>query len=104
MRDMLMRKYQEPVAEPETALMLMAGRMKVGDHIKEAAVEALKIETKRRGEVTRFDLIQAFTRVAHSLSITERLRLETAVGKHAFGGSVAIRESVAANARNEQQD
>lgn len=93
LRDMLMRKYQEPVADPETAIMLMGARMKVSDFVKEEALSLLRRDTRGKDEVTRFDLMQAFTRVAHALPITERTKVEAAVGKFAFGNTPAIIES-----------
>ena len=85
MREMLSRKYQEPVHDPENAIMMMGLRMKASDFLKEEALGILRRDMANKAEVTRFDLMQAFTRVAHALPINDRVRLETAVGRHVFG-------------------
>ena len=93
MREMLSRKYQEVVTDPEHAIEMMGMRMKASDFVREEALGILKRDTVNKTEVTRYDLMQAFTRVAHALPINDRTKLETAVGRFAFGNQSAIVES-----------
>lgn len=94
LREMIMRKYEEVVPDPETSMLLMAARMKVSDHTKEEALAILRKDSMTKDAITRFDMMQAFTRVAHSLSMTERTKLETAVGRFMFGNGPAVIERI----------
>jgi hypothetical protein len=69
--------------------------MKVSDFVREEALGILKRDTAAKSEVTRFDLMQAFTRVAHALPIDDRTKLETAVGRAFLGGAqTSVRENL----------
>lgn len=91
-REMLSRKFEEIVPDPETSLALMAARMKVSDHVKEDALGFLRRDTAAKNEVTRFDVMQSFTRAAHGLAMTDRTKLETAVGRFMFGNTPIVAE------------
>ena len=90
MREMLSRKYLEPVNDPDTTLRLMGARMNVSDFVLDEALGVLRRDTASKEEVNRFDLMQAFTRVAHGLPMSDRVRLEQAVGKFAFGNQPVV--------------
>ena len=92
LKALLSQKYCEIVPNPEISLLLMAAKMKVGDHVKDAALKIMAQEAAGKA-VTKFDLMQAFTRCAHGLSIEERVKLETAVGKYMFGSGKAVKDA-----------
>src|SRR4029077_955562 len=92
-KDLLERKYSEPVGDPETALLLMGAKMKVSDWLKEQALGALRREKK--SDYSRFDIMQAFTQAAQQLPFAERIKLEMSVGRSFLGGG-RRRETVVA--------
>ena len=89
-KDLLERKYNEPVADPETQLLLMGARMKVSDWVRDQAMTVLRAH--RKPKYSRFDIMQSFTEAAQTLPFADRIKLEMNTGRSFLGGR-RIRET-----------
>lgn len=85
-KDMLQRKYDEKVLDPESTLLLLGAKMRTSDFIKDQALAVLR--GNRKKSYSRFDIMQAYTQAAQSLSINDRVKLEMSVGHAVFGNVV----------------
>jgi hypothetical protein len=81
-KSLLTHVYTQPVAEPETRLLLMGKHMRISDSLIETALNVFR--TSKHPVVTQFHLAQAYTEAAQSLPMQERARLEELVGSAMF--------------------
>jgi hypothetical protein len=88
-KELLERKYTEPVRDFEGELLLLGAKTKVSDFIKERAVEIAR--THKKEEYSRFDVMQAYTEAAQSLPIDDRVKLELTIGRAIFGAGAMVR-------------